>query len=124
VPTAPPFGTDRTRRRLAAGGALACAAAIAWGAYAAHAVDPALRPRADSAMLLLFLHGLALVLLAPRQRTRLEALASFGWALGAALFCGSLMLSVLTATGTRLAPVGGVLLILAWLLHAIAALRR
>jgi uncharacterized membrane protein YgdD (TMEM256/DUF423 family) len=40
------------------------------------------------------------------------------------LFCGSLILAVLAGTATGAAPFGGVLLILAWLLQGLAALRR
>ena len=119
-----PSGPEWMRRLLAAGGALCCAIAIGWAAYAAHAVEPALRARADSAMLMLVVHGLALAVFAPRQRSLIELFALLGWAAGIAAFCGSLMLSVLIGSSTALAPAGGVLLMGAWLLHAVAIVRR
>src|SRR5690606_32496638 len=73
-------GPDWLRRAFAAGGGVCCALAIAWAAYAAHALDPALRSRADSATLMLLAHGLALAVFAPRQRSRLELAALSGWA--------------------------------------------
>jgi uncharacterized membrane protein YgdD (TMEM256/DUF423 family) len=117
-------GSDVVRRVLAAAGAVCCASAVAWGAYSAHGIDAALRPRADSAMLVMLVHGLALTLLAPRQSARLELFALLGWFAGIVLFSGSLMLSITHDTPTRLAPFGGMLLIGAWLVHALAALRR
>ena len=118
------IGPDLLRRVLASGGAICCAIAIAWAAYSAHAIEAALRPRADSAMLLLLVHGLALAVFAPRQRSRIEQFALIGWAFGIVAFCGSLMLSVVAGTSTSLAPAGGVALMLAWVLQAVAALRR
>lgn len=117
-------GPDWLRRAFAAGGGVCCALAIAWAAYAAHALDPALRSRADSATLMLLAHGLALAVFAPRQRSRLELAALSGWAFGIVAFCGSLVLASVAATSTRFAPLGGGALILAWLLHAFAQLRH
>jgi uncharacterized membrane protein YgdD (TMEM256/DUF423 family) len=65
-----------------------------------------------------------LAVFAPRQRNAWELAALLGWSGGMLLFCGSLVLAVLAGTSTRLAPGGGVLLILAWLMQAVAALRR
>lgn len=112
-------------RFFAASGAVACAMAIALGAYAAHGVsDPAAKSRLDTAVLYLVVHGLALCILAPRQSTRLEWLVLLGWFAGTVLFCGSLIGAALWNAPTTLAPTGGVLLILAWLLQAAASLRR
>lgn len=120
-----PHPQTSTHRLLAAAGALACASAIALGAYAAHGVDDVLaRSRLDTAVFYLAIHGLALAILAPRQSTRLEWLALCGWAVGMLLFCGSLIGAALWSAPTTLAPAGGGLLIVSWLLQAIASLRR
>lgn len=116
----------RGRHRLGfeAAGALFCALAVALGAYAAHGLDAAARGRIEPALLYLFLHGLALTLLASRQSSRWELAALSAWLLGSVLFCGSVIGAVMASTPTVLAPFGGSLLILGWLLHAIAALKR
>jgi uncharacterized membrane protein YgdD (TMEM256/DUF423 family) len=43
---------------------------------------------------------------------------------GIALFCGSLAAAALFATSTRLAPAGGTLLMLGWLLASVELLRK
>lgn len=110
-------------RTLAAAGALACALAVALGAYAAHGLVPAARERIEPALVYLFLHGLALVLLAPRRRSRTELSALLCWLAGMGLFCGSVIAAVLAGWPAPLAPLGGMLLIAGWLLQATAALR-
>lgn len=113
------------QRFFAAAGALAVAVAIALGAHAAHGIsDPAAKSRLDTAVLYLVIHGLALSILAPRQATRIEWLALSGWFAGMLLFCGSLIGAALWNAPTMLAPAGGGVLILAWLLQAVASLRR
>lgn len=112
-------------RFFAAFGALACAFAIALGAYAAHGVsDPLAKSRLDTAVFYLVIHGLALSILAPRQSTRIEWLVLSGWFAGMLLFCGSLVGAALWNAPTVLAPAGGSLLILAWTLQAVASLQR
>lgn len=111
-------------RALAAAGALCCAAAIGLGAYAAHGLALAERNRIEPALLYLLVHGLALAVFAPRRREWRGDAALIAWSLGILLFCGSLVLAVLAGTSTRLAPAGGMLLIVGWLLHAVSALRR
>ena len=115
---------SRARRGFAATGAFFCAAAIALGAYGAHAAEPAVRERIATACLYLLVHGVALAVLAPRQRDRIELAALIAWTSGSLLFSGSLLLAALGPLRPALAPAGGVLLIAAWLLQAIAALRR
>ena len=105
-----------TRRPLfAAVGAVYCAAAVALGAYAAHGADAASRPRLDSAMLYLFLHGVALIALQARMRGRVDAVLAAAIATGCALFSGSLIGGALFGWPTTLAPIGGSTLIIAWL---------
>ena len=114
-----------SQRLFAAVGAFACAGAIALGAYAAHGVaDAVSRSRLETAVFHLLIHGLALAVFAPRQSTRLGLAVLWGWFGGIGLFCGSLIAAALWNTPTTLAPVGGMLLILAWLVQGIVSLRR
>jgi uncharacterized membrane protein YgdD (TMEM256/DUF423 family) len=115
---------SRARRGFAATGAFFCAAAIGLGAYGAHAAEPVARERIATACLYLLVHGVALAVLAPRQQGRIELAALIAWSSGGLLFSGSLLLAALYQVRPALAPVGGMLLIAAWLLQAIAALRR
>lgn len=115
---------DRVRRAFAAAGALMCALAIALAAVAAHAASDIARERLEPAALYLLVHGLALAILAPRQSLRLEWLALLAWLAGSALFSGTLVLSVATGVSAALAPAGGTLLIVGWLLQALAMLQR
>lgn len=113
------------RRLFAAFGACCCAIAVALGAYAAHAaLDLLAKTRLDTAVFYLFAHGLALSIFAPRQRTWLASFALIGWSLGVVAFCGSLVGAALWNASTALAPLGGLALILGWVLQAIAFLRR
>ena len=125
TPSQPPHASrGRSHRGFEAAGALFCALAVALGAYAAHGLDPSARERMEPALLYLFLHGLTLTLLAPRQATRLEFAALLAWLFGSVLFCGSVIGATLASMPTTLAPFGGSLLILGWLLQAIAAFKR
>jgi uncharacterized membrane protein YgdD (TMEM256/DUF423 family) len=111
------------RRAVSALAALVCGAAVALGAYAAHVADPQARQRLALAALFAFGHGLAMIAL----RARCGALAGATRACflaGIALFAGSLAGAALLGTSTRLAPIGGSLLMLGWLLAAIELLRK
>lgn len=94
-------------RLVGAFGAIACASAVALGAYSAHAASELARSRLDTAVLYLFFHGLALVVLAPRQRGWLERGALAAFVFGIFAFCGSLIGGALWHTSTALAPLGG-----------------
>ena len=109
-------------RALCAFGAVACGLAVALGAYAAHVAGAQSQQRLGLAALFLFGHGLALLALAPRTQSRLQLLALSGLLLGVLLFSGSLASAALFATPTLLAPFGGSLLILGWLLYAVGIL--
>jgi uncharacterized membrane protein YgdD (TMEM256/DUF423 family) len=113
-----------TERLIAALGAVLAAAGVALSAAAAHGGGAALAPAASMALL----HGVALValpaaaaagLLAPRL-ARLSALAM---GVGVALFSGDLALRSIAGAGLfpMAAPTGGTLLILGWLVAALAA---
>jgi len=114
-------------------GALLCAAAVAAGAFGAHALKAKLAPDLlavyRTAVEYHFYHALGLVLvggIASRMADATFAVAS-GWVMfaGIALFSGSLYL--LAVTGARwlgaVTPLGGLAFIVAWVLLAVAAWR-
>ena len=109
----------------AAIGAVLAALSIGLSAYAAHALaDVQARGNLQTASLYAFAHGAVLVLLAPAPRRLLRWLALAGLLLGTLLFSGSLAGSALLGWPTRLAPMGGMLMMAGWLLLAIDAIRR
>jgi uncharacterized membrane protein YgdD (TMEM256/DUF423 family) len=71
-----------------------------------------------------FGHGIALAALAPRAANALAVIALAGLLLGTLLFSGSLVGAHAVGMPTSLAPFGGGLMILAWLLWAVDAGRR
>ena len=111
-------------RAMAAAGAVLAALAVALGAYASHAAGPDGGARLGLAAAFAFGHGLALAALAPRVSGRLGTLALASLLLGTLLFAGSLAGAHFFGLPTRLAPLGGSLLMLGWLAHAVAAARR
>lgn len=111
-------------RMLAATGALLAATAVALAAYASHAAGPEAGARLGLAAAFAFGHGLALAALAPRAAGRLDLLSLWLLLLGVLLFSGSLAGAHFLGLPTRLAPLGGSLMILGWLLQAVAALMR
>ncbi len=120
---------DRRSRRpsLAASfGALLAAAAVALSAYAAHGVaDPAAQSRLQTAAFYAFGHGAVLAALGASLAERWLGMAGSALLLlGTLLFSGSLVGGVLAGWSTALAPVGGTMLILGWLVLAVQALRR
>lgn len=108
----------------AAIGALLAGAAVALAAYASHGASGAAQERLELAAALAFGHGLALAALSPGTRGGLRRLAVIGWGVGVALFSGSLVAAHFFATTTKAAPVGGMVLIAAWLAYALSAWRR
>ena len=108
----------------AAIGGLLAAGSVALAAYASHGATGAAQDRLELAAALAFGHGLALAALAPGTRGGLRQLAVIGWAVGVALFSGSLVAAHFFSVSTRAAPVGGMLLIAAWLAYALSAWRR
>jgi uncharacterized membrane protein YgdD (TMEM256/DUF423 family) len=115
-------------------GAINGAVAVALGAVGAHALDPALGERTlaifDTAVRYHFVHALALIgvaVLAPHLPrgsggARLTA-AGIAFTAGILLFCGGLYaLSAFgMAAGARIAPYGGMLFIVGWVLLAATA---
>jgi uncharacterized membrane protein YgdD (TMEM256/DUF423 family) len=105
-------------------GSLFAAASVALAAYASHAVDGEPRARLMLAAVFAFGHGVALAAMAGHGMRRLKALALAAMLLGVVVFCGSLVAHVFWGLPTRLAPVGGMLLIAGWVLFALHSLRR
>ncbi|MCY1551033.1 hypothetical protein D9M68_873320 [compost metagenome] len=119
---------DRRQRKpsfLAFSGAVFAAAAVGLSAYASHGVGTGLaQSHLQTAALFAFGHGLALAALAPGTTRRMGKAALCLLLLGTLLFSGSLMAGALGGLGTRLAPAGGITLMLGWLLWALDAVRR
>ncbi|GAB3089925.1 DUF423 domain-containing protein [Lysobacter terrae] len=111
-------------RVLTAAGCVLAASAVALAAYAAHVAPGPAQAALYTAAIIAFGHGVALAALAPPARLRIQFFTLTGMLLGTLLFSGSLVSHHLLNVPLRLAPFGGSLLILSWLLYAAAALRR
>ena len=114
-------------------GALAGALTVALAAVAAHALPQRLDAKAleavRSAIQMQGWHAIALVmtglwlLRAPPLAHQLGTVAGFGFLLGLLLFCGGIYAHHLAGLSTGpVAPIGGVTLILAWLVLMASAL--
>ncbi len=122
------LGHDRRQRKpslLAFAGALIAGAAVGLGAYAAHAIaDPHAQASLQSAAIFGFGHGVALAALSPGTPRALGKSGLYLLLVGTLLFSGSLVLGVMAGMSTRLAPIGGIGLMLGWVLWALDAIRR
>ena len=78
----------------------------------------------QTAALFAFGHGLALAALAPGTTRRTGKAALCLLLLGTLLFAGSLAAAVFAGLSTRLAPAGGMALMLGWVVWAVDAVRR
>ncbi len=116
--------SDRFNRVIQACGALLAGSAVALSAYASHAGAPDPHGRLFIAAAFAFGHGIALTTLAPQRARRVGRAALCAWVLGVVLFSGSLAAAQLFAAPTVLAPAGGSMLIIGWLLYAVDVLRR
>ena len=115
----------RTGAWLAAAGAVLAALAVGLSAYAAHGVaDAHARGNLQLASLYAFGHGIALAALAPATARRVPLLALAGLLAGTLLFAGSLAFAALLGWPTRVAPLGGTVLMASWLLYAVGVARR
>lgn len=103
-------------------GALSAAGGVALAAYAAHGATGEAQRCLYTAAAMALAHGVALVAYAPRP-TRLATAARVAMLVGIVLFCGSLVGAHALGWPTRLAPLGGGLLIGAWLLVALERAR-
>ena len=113
-------------RSLAAFAALNGALAIVIGAFAAHGAGPQIKTLLTTGAQYQMVHAvLALVCAVWPGRGRLVGLAGWLAAVGGLVFC--LALSAVALTGFTvmgaIAPIGGILMIGAWLLILLAALR-
>lgn len=114
----------RAHRILAAAGSALAAAGVGLSAYAAHGAEGLARANLQSAALFALAHGIALAALSPHIPRRLGTLALAMLLLGVLLFSGSLAAAHFFGAPTRLAPMGGSMIMLGWLLYAVDALRR
>ncbi len=115
----------------AATAALAGALGVTFGAFGAHALDARLGEQAggwwETATLYLLVHAAAALAVA-RQARGAPAPRLGGWALlsGALVFAGTLYAMALGAPRWLggITPIGGLLMILGWILVAAAAIKR
>lgn len=112
---------------LAAFACLNGAMAVALGAFAAHGAGPAVKTLLTTGAQYQMVHALlALVCVLWPDRDRLIVIAGWLAASGGLIF--SLALSAIALLSLKamgaIAPVGGLLMIVAWLLLAIGVLRR
>ncbi len=109
-------------------GSIAGFLAVALSAYAAHGLVEAARGPVGQALNMQGWHALALLavgFLAERRMGRLPHLAGGAFGLGMLLFCGAVWWGALGGAPIGpVAPVGGTLLMLGWVLLAIGAVRR
>lgn len=113
-------------RSLAVFAALNGALAVVIGAFAAHGAGPQVKTLLTTGAHYQLVHAvLALVCAVWPGRDRLVVIAGWLAAAGGLVFC--LALSAIALLGLRamgaVAPIGGVLMIAAWLLLALAAFR-
>jgi uncharacterized membrane protein YgdD (TMEM256/DUF423 family) len=113
-------------RSLAVFAALNGALAVAIGAFAAHGAGPQVKTLLTTGAHYQLVHAvLALICAVWPGRNRLAVIAGWVAATGGLVFClalSAIALLSLPAMGA-VAPIGGVLMIAAWLLLAFAALR-
>lgn len=119
-----PRPPDPFARVLAAAGALCAAISVAAAAYASHGLDGDAQSRLMLAAVFAFGHGVALVALGRQVLRRVAIIALALLLAGVLLFSGSLAGAALAGWPTRAAPVGGMLMMLGWLLLAVDSLRR
>ena len=110
--------TTGMQRIVGAAGGLFGAFGVALSAYAAHAAGGDARQRLYTAAGIALVHGVALVAWTPRA-SRIGDVARLALLIGVVLFSGSLVAAHMYGLPTRLAPVGGSLLIAGWLFVAI-----
>lgn len=116
----------RVTRSLAVFAALNGALAVAIGAFAAHGVSPQIKILLTTGGHYQMVHALlALVCAVWPARSRLVTVAGWLAAAGGLVFCLALSAIALLSLPVMgaIAPVGGVLMISAWLLLAVTALR-
>ena len=118
MPNRHPRRLSLARRMLGAWGSVLAALAVGLAAYAAHGAEGLAQARLAQAAAFAFGHGLALAALSPLVERRLGLWALAMLLLGVLLFSGSLAGAAMFGWPTGLAPMGGGLMMLGWLLHA------
>lgn len=116
----------RVSRSLAVFAALNGALAVAIGAFAAHGAGPQIKTLLTTGGHYQMVHAvLGLVCAVWPDRSRLIVAAGWLAAVGGLVFCLSLSAIALLSLPVMgaVAPIGGLLMIAAWLLLAVAALR-
>jgi len=115
----------RRGRWLCAAGALVAAAGVALSAYAAHGAGDLARGLLQTAALQVFGHGIAVAALArPPLSLPSPARPALGLMLaGSLVFAAALAWKALAGGSPAAAPFGGGMMLLGWLLYAVAALR-
>lgn len=103
---------------LAVFAALVCGISVALSAYARHAAIGQRKEWLTLAALFAFGHGLALIALAQRD-SHFSLMVKCTLVLGMVLFSGSLVMAAFFETSTAFVPMGGMVLILGWLLLAV-----
>jgi uncharacterized membrane protein YgdD (TMEM256/DUF423 family) len=112
-------------RPLAAFAALNGAMAVMVGAFGAHGAGPAVKSLLTTVGQYQMVHALLAVACAAwPMRSRLTDVAGWLGASGGLIFCLALMMTARITAFGAVAPIGGALLIAAWLLLSIAALRK
>lgn len=114
-------------------GAVMLAIAVSAGAFGSHVLDSfaprSLLPIWHTAVLYQLIHGAGILGIAVGREHILERWQNLGFSalfLGSIFFSGSLYLFVFTQQGwlTTLTPVGGVLMVLGWILIAVGAIQQ
>lgn len=114
-------------------GATLLAIAVAAGAFGSHVLDKyvhvSLLPIWHTAVLYQLIHGVGLIAIAcarPHILPRWQNLGFSALFLGSVLFSGSLYLFVFSQQRwlTTLTPIGGVLMVLGWILITIGAIQK
>ena len=116
----------RVTRSLAAFAALNGALAVAIGAFAAHGAGPQVKTLLTTGAQYQMVHAvLALICAVWPGRDRLAVIAGWLAASGGLVFCLALSAIALLSLPVMgaVAPIGGVLMISAWILLAVTALR-
>ena len=118
---------DRRQRKpsfLALCGGVLAAMAVGLSAYASHGAEGQAQANLQTAAMFAFGHGLALAALTAGTARRMGKTGLYALLLGTLLFSGSLVGGALGGLPTRLAPAGGITLMLGWVLWAVDAVRR
>lgn len=113
-------------RVLLVAASLLGASGVVFGALGAHGVDGTAEELANwnTGVMYQLLHAVAVLGVAATLRGRLARLAAWGFVVGTVMFAGALYLPPLVGETplTRVAPWGGTLLIVAWVLVGVSAL--